>query len=243
MKDLPTLLIATTLLLSPLKINDIKVENRQESQKKDINQMTNFLKEEKNCYKKLILDNLKNKKHSYRKNDQCPETEYYENILPQINLLQTDQLKVIHIMLENLKYRKFKSNIGDIITRDVGDLYVEYGGIIKMNSDKNLKLIELESDLARLKEYNESYILPKKVDSIDYFAEFHLHATTYNETPFSGPSSSDIIIQEAKANRKHQVHEFVITSLKKGKFNIDYYGTDRRINKKSKVIDLGNYYY
>jgi hypothetical protein len=72
-----------------------------------------------------------------------------------------------------------------------------------------------------------------------------LHAEDYNDSIFAGASEKDIFSVESnyKFNVSNWINEFIITSLRKGEFNVDYIGLDLNKDDKVRAIDLGNYSY
>jgi hypothetical protein len=209
--------------------------------------------------KEKIIKILKRKEHTHRvSNDSIYSiNEDYS----QISELSLYQNKVIYLMLINLKDTTFLNRIGQIIKEDVEDIYSEIGGIIKFTKSGKIYLKCFKSDMEseHNEDYNDTYYFPQKEDSFPKIAYFHMHAAIYNETPYAGPSSWDIM-HALYPYKLNMVNEFVITSLEKGKFNVDYYGTDIRAGehvnniidgllykgndiKQVNVIDLGNYYY
>ena len=188
-----------------------------------------------------VYETLKEKNHSYRKSRIYLETKPRDESYSQIYELTENQLKIIYLTLENLKEKEFRKEIGKIIIDDINDKYSEHGGITTLNKNK-IKFNLLKSELIRKKENDGSYLLPENINPEEYLTEFHLNASQIDETPFSGPSPQDLIVQEANLFFKEAVHEFVITSIGKGEFNIDYFGSEKNKGK-SIVVDLGNYEY
>jgi len=199
----------------------------------------NFFKEEESL-KYVIINFLNEKDHSPRlKNAMCSE-DYY-----QINELSLKQNKVIYLMLKSLEDSSFSNQIGRIIKEDVEDKYSEHGGIITFKEEGNINLVCLESELAEQndKANDNQYAIPLGAFFTRKIADFHLHAGQYDETPFTGPSEGDIFCVEEISEVFGLTNEFIITSIKKGKFNIDYLGIDTAKSSCAKTIDLGNYSY
>jgi hypothetical protein len=156
-------------------------------------------------------------------------------------------------MLIRLKDTAFLNKIGKIIKKDVEDKYSEIGGIIKFNKNGKLYLKCSKSTLECLQDEdnNDTYYISKNENTLPKVGYFHLHATTYNEAAYAGPGAMDIMATSFPLTEYNMINEFVITSLKKGEFNIDYFGMDIRAGEYDllykgndvKTIDLGNYKY
>ena len=190
--------------------------------------------------KDKIIDLLGKKEHALRLDNITYSEHYY-----QIDELSLKQIKIIYLMIKSLEDSSFSNKVGRIIKEDVEDMYSEHGGIINFKGEANLNLICLESELKKQKkvENNEEYVMPSRAFLLRKIAYFHLHACEYDEILFAGPSLGDIYDLESNSIFFGALHDFVITSVKKGKFNVDYTGIDTTNNQYVKVIDLGNYAY
>lgn len=148
-------------------------------------------------------------------------------------------------MLKSLKNPEFVNEIFKIIDEDVKDRYSEHGGIILIHKNLSLELKVIQDKYAKNKDEinNSSYELQDWADAIPHMAEFHLHAMSYNEERFAGPGKLDLIGPNNLIDVIGKANEFVITSLSKDEFNIDYFGGEKLISEKAKIIDLGNYKY
>jgi hypothetical protein len=251
MKKLLLMLILLNIMIM-LCISQI-TEDKRDANQKYLDRYTAGIKifDDNELLKEKIIKILKAKEHTYRTIFDDLVTSINEDY-SQISELSKYQNKIIYLMLINLKDTAFVNKIGQIIKEDVENIYSESGGIIRFTKDGKIYLRCSKSDAEYQHDeiYNDSYYLSQKEDSLPKIGYFHLHATTYNETPYAGPGSSDII-HASLLYKCNMVNEFVITSLEKGKFNIDYYGIDKREgivgllykNDDVKVIDLGNYYY
>jgi hypothetical protein len=158
------------------------------------------------------------------------------------NHFSVGQQARIYFMLDALKDSAFCNSVGNIISMDVNDKYAEHGGIVDFNKKNKLQLRTVKSSLGRTIENDGMYDIDEGSIKTPFIAIYHLHAGVYTETDFAGPSSLDMIGPEIELKNIGQVHEFVITSLEKGKFNIDYYGGDSSYGGLM-VVDLGNYSY
>lgn len=190
--------------------------------------------------KYVMINFLNEKDHSPRlKNAICSEDHY------QINELSFKQNKTIYLMLKCLEDSSFSNQIGKIIKEDTEDKYSEHGGIITLKGGGKVSLVCLESELAEEKDTlnDNKYLIPLGAFFSRKIADFHLHASQYDETPFTGPSDGDIFCIGEVSKVFGLTNEFIITSIKKGKFNLDYLGIDTTKNSCPKVIDLGNYSY
>jgi len=199
--------------------------------------------------KKEIIKEIKKNNHTYRikynEEDQANSAPLFNEDYSQINELSLHQNKTIYLMVSALKDSSFVNNIGRIINKDIKNKYSESGGVVNFDEKGKINLRCSISALYYLrdKKNDGDYLLSEEEDSLPKIAYFHLHAPSYNETFFAGPSTADILILEAGLVKSNIVSEFIITSLKKGKFNIDYFGADIEKSKKAKIIDLGNYSY
>jgi hypothetical protein len=191
-----------------------------------------------------IFTELKHKQHTPRIEKNYQNTALTEHF-SQIYDLSLSQSQRIYLMLKSLKNQDFLNRIGKIIEEDVQDKYSEHGGIITINPNLGLELRVIQSEDAKekIEENNSFYNLSDWENFTKNISKFHLHAMSYDESKFAGPGSQDLIIADTERDIVGKTNEFIITSLKKGKFNIDYVGGDKLINKQVKVIDLGNYEY
>ena len=205
---------------------------------------------------KYFLDNIKNKpyleneeylreeinrfihisKHTYTKKD-TNNTIFYDT--SELNL---SQLQRIYLMYKSLENHYFTQKIGKIIEEDIRDPFAEHGGIIIFDK-KEISFRTLESYLEKDTSNNKFYGTPDEAITNPSLAYFHLHATSYDESKFAHPSNGDLIISYYHTHLFNETHDFLITPLKKGKFNIDYYGGHKTENPITKILDLGNYIY
>jgi len=181
------------------------------------------------------------------KEEQTKELNYSNklienNYLNKVNNLSNKQNYIVNLMSESLKDSSFRNKIGNIIKEDVYDKYAEHGGIVILSNNK-INLKTLESTLKRDTSNNNLYGQRDKKLLPENIAEFHLHSASYNEEKYSIPGPDDLTISYFTNDLYGESHEFVITSLRKGKFNIDYYGGDKTKNKEITTIDMGNYNY
>jgi len=156
--------------------------------------------------------------------------------LDEINNLDNFQLKKIYLMLKFLEDSTFRNKIGEIIQKDISDGLPEHGGIVIFNNKHELFLKEYPT----LSKNEETYLAPEEIFLRPSLAYFHLHSSNANESKFAGASSLDIMIAKANLELINKYDEFLISSLEKGLFNVDYYGGK---NKKINKVDLGNYKY
>ena len=193
---------------------------------------------------KAIINILKDKEHTYRSEDSSQEMNL-DKRWQIINDLSLAQNQRIYLMLKSLKDSSFLNRIGTIIEKDIQDKYSEHGGIVTISPNLKLKLKVIDSENSKDKsiENNNWYTLPEEAYIIPHLAKFHLHATKYKDSEFAGPGIQDKIIANSNIDINDEFDEFIITSLEKEKFNIDYLGGDKRISKRSIIIDLGNYQY
>jgi hypothetical protein len=229
-----------------INLSEIKLSNEKDREK--VNANNNYIDDHSldvlvygndgySLLTEKINTMLSSVKHNHRKIAlSTPEVDS----LGDISVSQ--KLRVYH-MLKALRDTSFCNTIGEIISKDVADKYAEHGGIVNFSKNNKLQLKNVPSVLTRNEENAEKYSLNMEDITSPYVAIYHLHATTYNESEFAGPSSLDILSPGGMLDAVGEAHEFVITSLSKGKFNIDYYGGDTSIDKNLKIIDLGTYTY
>lgn len=192
--------------------------------------------QDKEYIKKKINEFFKSSKHIYVKRD-TNEIPIYT-----IQELSLGQLQRIYLVYDYLKDSSSLQEIGKIIENDVLDMYAEHGGIIIFNQ-KKICFKTLESSVIRDTSNNDLYGIPDEVDSIPNIGLFHLHATSHNEEEHANPSSRDIIISYFATDINNESHDFLITPIREGSFNVDYYGGHKEINPVTKVFDLGSYTY
>jgi hypothetical protein len=195
--------------------------------------------------KDSIVYFLENVSHTYR--EDRPVNEHYS----QIENLSSKQKKAVYLMLGSLKDSSFANNIGKIIYENIKESYLEKGGIIDFKEEGKINLRCIESAGKRYKRaindtnyhYDQGYSVTEKAYLSRKIGYFHLHAEKYNERKFSGPSTTDEYVIESSLEISNVINEFIITTLKKGEFNMDYTGVDIAKSKKAITIDLGNYSY
>lgn len=185
---------------------------------------------------KNIEFSLKNLEHTYVVKD-TNNTIFYK-----ISELNLGQLQRIYLMIKSLKEPSFVQEIGREIEKDVNNKFAEHGGLILFNK-KRVYLKSIESCLIKDTIYNGFYGPSEESFSIPNLGSFHIHAEEYNEKDYAHPSSRDLIISYFSTHLANETHDFVITSLEKGKFNVDYYGGHKINNPITKILDLGNYTY
>ncbi len=225
--------------LKYMKIIFDEVGKRDEEYLNENLSNTNITEDEESL-KKYLINRLKEKQHTPRTNN-SPASEEYS----QINELSITQNKIVYLMLNSLKDSSFCNEIGKIIEEDIKNKYSEIGGIVTFKEKNKINLKCIESELSKFKEEENDgqYLLPSDEHFSKKIAYFHLHSSKHNEKEFAGPSTTDLFILEAHSTFSILTSEFIITSLEKGMFNVDYTGVDKRKDKKAKVIDLGNYFY
>lgn len=218
-----------------LEETDMKNEEYLNENTKNI-----FLFNDDRELKDSLIVELREKEHAFR----MPRPVYFEHYY-QVNYLSTDQNKVIYLILSSLKDSSFTNEIGRIIKKDIENKYTEMGGIINFKKENKIELNCLESELAKQKkEENDCrYLFPPGAVFMKKIAYFHLHSSQFDESSYAGPSSEDLMSSQQTSYFLRTDNNFLITSLKKGKFNIDYFGVDTINDKKVRTVDLGNYYY
>lgn len=187
--------------------------------------------------KDSIIGLLKDITHTYREDN--PVNEHYS----QINKLSLRQNKVIYLIMGALTDSSFVNGIGKIINEDIKNIYSEIGGIVDFREKNKINLRRLESGASKDPSNDEYYSISLEAYLSKKIGYFHQHANEYDERKFAGPSSADIDLIELSFAISNLINEFIITSLKKGEFNMDYAGVDFRKDKKARTIDLGNYFY
>lgn len=181
------------------------------------------------------------------KKDHTPRMDnpYMYDSPSQIKNLSLRQNNVIYLFLSSLEDPSCLNEIGEIIKKDTENKYSEIGGIINFKTTSKINLVCLKSESEELKDINRDgeYAIPKESFFMKKIAYFHLHATEYKDYLFAGPSLGDMLLLEGDTLESSVKNEFIITSLKKGKFNVDYVGIDTKKDKELRIIDLGNYSY
>jgi hypothetical protein len=225
-----------------------KIANSELSYTKILNQvhrnqtyLSNNIKNESYLQDKKFLEEEINKFH-----------ESSEHVYTELDTIKTiykapelslSQLQKIYLMYEYLQDSPNCTKIGKIIDDDVLDIYSEHGGIIKFNRN-SLYFKTFESNVLQKDTLNNtSYNTPNEAILSLNIAFFHLHATKYNKIKSAGPSNGDWGTAFFWTHLYEEYDEFLITPIKKGKFNIDYYGGDMIMNPIPKVLDLGNFSY
>jgi len=246
------LLFLSTIVVQAQTISTNKDKRDVNQKYLDANTIGIKILNDSELLKEKIIKILKVKEHTYRTMFDDTISSINENY-SQVSELSKYQNKVIYLMLIRLKDTVFLNRIGQIIKKDIEDKYSEIGGIIKFNKSGKIYLRCSKSTLECLQDEdnNDSYYISKNENALPKVGCFHLHAAVYNETAYAGPGALDIMTASFPQAGYNMINEFVITSLKKGEFNIDYYGMDIRANKYGlldknedvKIIDLGNYKY
>jgi len=179
---------------------------------------------------------FKSSEHTY--------TKRYTNSISVYNASEFSliQLQRIYLMYEYLKDPSSLQEMGKIIEDDVKDSYAEHGGIIIFNKNK-IHFKTMESYVKRELSSNTLYGAPDETFLIPNIGYFHLHAISNNEKESASPSDRDIIISYYTTNIDNESHDFLITPINRGTFNVDYYGGYRKENPVIKILDLGNYTY
>jgi hypothetical protein len=186
--------------------------------------------------RKEINKSFNSLRHTYSKNDTTKLPIY------NVSELNLSQLQRIYLMYKHLRDSSFLQDIGKIIEDDVLDVYAEHGGIVVFNK-KKIYFKTLESYVKRDTSNNMLYGAPEEAYVLPNLGHFHLHATDNNEDGYADPSDRDIIISYFTTHVNNESHDFLITPINRGTFNIDYYGGNKEINPVIKVFDLGNYTY
>ncbi len=186
--------------------------------------------------RKEINKFIKSSEHAYVKTD-TNNTIFYN-----VSELTLNQLQRIYLIYEHLEDSSSIQDMGKIIEKDVVDVYAEHGGIILFNKNK-IYFKTLESYVKRDTSNNVLYGAPDETYLIPNIGYFHLHATSHNEKESANPSDRDLIISYFTARVCNEAHDFLITPINRGTFNVDYYGWNKEENLIIKILDLGNYNY
>ncbi|MCX6750722.1 MAG: hypothetical protein NTZ83_04650 [Candidatus Pacearchaeota archaeon] len=190
--------------------------------------------------KSKIIKDLKVRTHTYG-----IDSLFFKEHYSQINELSLNQNKVIYLMLTSLRDSSFVNKIGRIIEGDIKNKYSESGGVVNFVEKNKINLKPVESELSKLRDErnNIEYQLPSEDYLSKKIAHFHMHASEYDETLSAGLGIKEILTLARSSILFGRINEFIITSLKKGEFNVDYVGVDPEKDKKIRIIDLGNYFY
>ena len=163
----------------------------------------------------------------------------YHSLAPKMTM---GQLR-IYFMLNALKNVSFCDTIGKFISEDASDIYAEHGGLVNFDNNNALRLENRTNVLPKIPENNNKYyIVEEDIDS-PFISIYHLHASTFDDSKFAGPSPSDLHRPIHATIALGEAHEFVITSLSKGRFNVDYFGSDSTLYTGIILVDLGCYKY
>lgn len=186
--------------------------------------------------KNKISKFIESLEHTYVEKD-TNNTIFYK--VPELNL---GQLQRIYLMYEYLKDSSCLQEMGKIIEEDIADKYAEHGGIILFNKNK-LHFKTFESYEPRTLHNNRFYGPPDETFTTPSIGKFHLHAEYYDESKSANPSSMDLIISDYTIEADNEDYQFLIAPIRKGVFNIDYYGGEKTKDKFPKIFDLGNFSY
>ena len=201
---------------------------------------------------KRIENDLEGRDHTIREFTSYEEShDVYDTkkVHKRLEKLRVNHLLRIVCLLKAIGRAEFRKQIADEIKKDMNDPYNEHGGLIVTKGDNNLKLKPYISALAvhKKEEYNNAYLLPKEAERESRFCEYHLHATSWDDTFYAGPSEGDFITGgDLAAGRLKSHHKgrytmgVVITKIYGENFNVDAYFC---APGEHFVIDLGNYGY
>lgn len=200
-----------------------------------------------NIKNKLYLQNEEYLKEKINKFVESSEHTYTKRDTNNISVHNASefsliQLQRIYLMYEYLKDSSSLQDMGKIIEEDVKDLYAEHGGIILFNK-KKIYFKTMESYVKRKLSSNVLYGAPDETFLIPNIGYFHLHAISNNEKESASPSDRDIIISYYTTDMDNESHDFLITPINRGTFNVDYYSGYKKENPIIKFLDLGNYTY
>jgi len=207
---------------------------------------TEDIKKTRDDLKNQISDRLKKEEHTKRSDDYAPYSEDFDAEKDRLTLMELNAIKTI----QNSLTPETISQIGRLIQEDLKTGETTIFGVRKDGTKGDFKLIADKTELGGLAFYDPE---TKTIKFVSYepnnmenngafnapkipFSEratsfsFHLHATNIDDSKYAGPSFADSLSSVFTGNG------IVITSIGKGKFNIDYYTPER-------VVDLGNYVY
>lgn len=192
---------------------------------------------------------LQNEKYLRKKVNKFFESSKHTYILRDTNTpaynaseLTLGQLQRIYLVYKYLKDPSSLQEMGNVIEEDIKDIYAEHGGVIIFNKNR-IHFKTLESCIEKNIFNNSAYKPPEEINLIPNIGGFHLHAISNNDKQYAGPSDMDLLITYITTYFGSECHEFLITPIGRGTFNIDYYGGYRIENTTTKTFDLGNYTY
>lgn len=208
---------------------------------------SNLIDKEK--LEKDLLERLGSKDHTYRKHkDYMKRYGIPDESNEQIKKCNVVQLLKLYIALHSFENKEFCNQMGRLIKEDLKDNHHEHGGLVKL---RDLKLIF--KNYPSIAYGNEFYLPPdeyeREANKKGCFANYHFHATTEDDTIYSGPSGywnyygGDIFTFVMEWTFDEGFGEFVITKLKGNNFNVDFCLKDYTEENPGIVIDLGNYSY
>jgi hypothetical protein len=265
-------LLLSTLIISYIFLNDC-TSHKKEVINIKTNAKENTIQPNKNLENKISLNspkivmetannnayllyNIKNRSNlqseEYLKNKISQFIKYSEHVYVEkdtdntifykVQELTLGQLQRIYLMYEYLNDTACLQEMGKIIDDDVADKYAEHGGIVLFDK-KKINFKTFESYETRIPGHNRFYGPPEATFTTPSIAKFHLHAEDYDEGDSANPSSIDFILSDGITDLDNEAHDFLITPLKRGTFNVDYYGRDISQKFFTKALDLGNFSY
>jgi len=203
--------------------------------------------------KTYIKRELLKRPHSYRKNKSYKEDRTQIDNVENINMLY-----IVKGYVDYFNNTQNIQKISKLIKQDLGENpFSEEGGIV-VDGKNGFNFVKVDSRKHSFKnlEDNESYIVPRWFKHIGHVGLYHFHATTDNDSEYSGPSGSvsgglfdggDLgVLRHFNNINPYEVH-CVITKLTGNKFNADLYFNDvkegymgGKINSyEATVLDLG----
>lgn len=174
-----------------------------------------------------LLEELEKKVElgSTRSDDLAVESESLAHWGPKLSVWEFHKIRML---TQHLKQPDAQRAIGEIIARDLELDDTELGGMVR-STESGIRFEAMEPAEGQ-RASNENYILPE-MNPWSGIASFHLHATRREGTPEgAGPSTLDLA-----AARKRHTDGVVITLVRPGLFNVDFYTAS------GAVVDLGDY--
>ncbi|MDD5192056.1 MAG: hypothetical protein PHH54_05760 [Candidatus Nanoarchaeia archaeon] len=182
---------------------------------------------------KKIQEYLQNQLNKIEQIDR-EKSDYTENSSKISNI---KNINTLYLIKEYVDYFEDPNNLKDItrmLDEDLNDPFSEHGGVIIFEDNKyNFKTINpAKKDLKNLED-NVSYKTPAWTKYVGCLGDFHLHATTEDDSEYAGPSmdggilfGGDLAALESETDRNAYRMNCVITKLKGDKFNVDIYFKD-----------------
>jgi hypothetical protein len=177
-----------------------------------------------------ISKNIANNKHIYKNRGRK---------VKDLSELSNPQLQKIYLVYQSLQTPEFCKKLEKIIEEDLNDSFAEHGGIVNFDEYGRLTLKSYPSTLG-IKD-NRAYQPPLEAVLENQIASFHLHAVKKHYKRGAHPSEIDLLDAFRDIKSYGTSDKFLITPLRNGIVNIDYFGGDSTKSFYPKILDLGTF--